>query len=309
MKNLVWTLVGLMVVAGTIGFAGLAQTDKTQTESTIGFVFGLGDRRTVEPDTVATGLVTLGTDVAINGTVTGDVLMIGGDLTVGGSVEEDIIVIGGDVRLLPGAVVGKDVFAFGGKVSRAEGASVGGRVRDSTDWEDRLSREWEQGGRTFWRMMWARTWPGFLIGWFALIVFGYLGLHFLRAPILRMGEAISRKFWITFAIGLAALMVAGPLAVLLAMTGIGILVIYPLAIAYVIASFLGFVALSILLEGALARMFRLSTKQGSTLFLVSTLIITALRMIPFVGEIATVIIALIGVGAAVLTRFGATEIH
>ena len=105
MKNLVWTLVGLMVVAGTIGFAGLAQTDETQTKSTIGFVFGLGGRRTVEPDTVATGILTFGTDVAINGTVAGDVIMIGGDLTVGGTVEEDIVVIGGDVRLLYGAVV------------------------------------------------------------------------------------------------------------------------------------------------------------------------------------------------------------
>jgi len=309
MKNLVLILVGLMVVAGTIGFAGLAQTDETQTESTIGFVFGLGDRRTVEPDTVATGLMTLGTDVAINGTVAGDVLMIGGDLTVGGTVEEDIVVIGGDVRLLDGAVVRKDVFALGGKVDRADGASVAGRVRDSTYWEDQLSREWERGGRTFWRMMWARTWPGFLIGWFTLIVFGYLSLHFLRTPLLRIGEAVSRKFWIAVAIGLAALVVAGPLAVLLAMTGVGILVIYPLLIAYVVAAFLGFVALSILLEGLLARMFRLSTKQGSLLFLLSTLIITALRMIPFVGEIATVIISIIGVGAAVLTRFGATEMH
>ena len=308
MKNLVWVIFALVLV-GTMGFPSLAQADEAQAKSTIGFVFALGEHRMVGADAVATGLVTFGTDVEIDGTVSGDLLLIGGDLTVRGMVEGGIIVIGGDVRLLDGAVVRKDVFALGGEVYRADGATVAGRVRDSTYWEDQFAREWERGGWTFWRTMWARSWVGFLIGWFALIVLGYLSLHFLRTPILHIGEAVSHRFWITLAIGLAAVVIAGPLAVLLAMTGLGILVIYPLAVAYVVAAFLGFVALSILLEGVLARAFHLSVKQGSTLFLLSTLIITAVRMIPFVGETTTVIISLIGIGAAVLTRFGVAKTH
>jgi len=76
---------------------------------------------------------------------------------------------------------------------------------------------------------------------------------------------------------------------------------------YVVAGFFGFVALSAFLEEVLARGFRLSARQGGALFLAATLFVSLVRMIPFFGEVFTVVIALLGFGAAVLTRFGAVE--
>ncbi len=306
MRSVSWLVMGaLLFTAGFISLGCLAQ--EAEGLESVGFVFGLGDRRAVAGDAVASGLVTLGSDVTIEGAVTGDVLVVGGKLTVSGTVEEDVIAIGGDVWLLDGASIGENVFAFGGTVHRSPGAEVGGRVRDQTYWEEQGSGVWERGGWSFWRFVWGRSWSGFVVSWLALVVFGYLTLHFFRKPVARMVQAVSRRFWVTAGIGLAALVVSGPLAALLLISGVGAILIPLLVAVYVIAAFFGFVAVSAFLEEVLTRGFRLSAKQGGVLFLVSTLIVSLVRMIPFLGEVVTGVIALLGFGAAVLTRFGAVE--
>jgi len=308
MRSVSWSVVGVLLL--TVGFVGLGcLAQEAEGLESVGFVFGLGDHRVVSEEMVSTGLVTLGSDVTIEGDVTGDVLVVGGKLTVSGTVEEDVIAIGGDVWLLDSASIGENVFAFGGTVHRSPGAEVGGRVRDQTYWEEQTSGVWERGGWSFWRFVWGRSWAGFLVGWLTLIVFGYLTLHFLRKPVARMVQTTTRRFWVTAGIGLLALVVAGPLGVLLFLSGFGVVLIPLLVAVYVIAGFFGFVALSAFLEEVLTRGFRLSAKQGGVLFLLATLIVSLVRMIPVFGEILTVVIALLGFGAAVLTRFGTVEIR
>ena len=308
MRRILCLVVGALLL--TVGFVGLGcLAQEAEGPESVGFVFGLGDHRVVSGDTTATGLVTLGSEVTIDGAVTGDVLVVGGKLTVSGTVEEDVIAIGGDVWLLDGASIGENVLAFGGTVHRSPGAKVGGRVRDQTYWEEQTSGVWERGGWSFWRFVWGRSWAGFVVSWLALVVFGYLTFHFLRKPVARMVQSVSRRFWATAGIGLAALVVAGPLAVLLLISGAGAILIPLLVAVYVIAAFFGFVAVSAFLEEVLTRGFRLSAKQGGALFLVAALIVSLVRMIPFFGEIVTGVIALLGFGAAVLTRFGTVEIR
>ncbi len=306
MRSVSWLVMGaLLFTAGFIGLGCLAQ--EAEGPESVGFVFGLGDHRVVSEEMVSTGLVTLGSDVTIEGAVTGDVLVVGGKLTVSGTVEEDIISVGGDVWLLDGASIGEDVFAFGATIHRSPGAEVGGRVRDQTYWEEQASGVWERGGWSFWPFVWGRSWAGFVVSWLALIVFGYLTFHFFRKPVARMVQAVSRRFWVTAGIGLAALVVAGPLVVLLLVSGAGAILIPLLVAVYVIAAFFGFVAVSAFLEEVLTRGFRLSSRQGGALFLVAALIVSLVRMIPFFGEIVTGVISLLGFGAAVLTRFGTVE--
>ena len=306
MRSILCSVVGaLLLIVGFIGLGCLAQ--EAEGLESVGFVFGLGDRRVVAGDAVASGLVTLGADVTIEGAITGDVLVVGGKLTVSGTVEEDVIAIGGDVWLLDGASIGENVLAFGGTIHRSLGAHVGGRVRDQTYWEDQASAVWERGGWSFWHFVWGRSWAGFVVSWLALIVFGYLTLHFFRKPVARMVQAVSRRFWVTAGIGLAALVVSGPLAALLLVSGVGAILIPLLVAVYVVAGFFGFVAVSAFLEEVLTRGVRLSVQQGGPVFLAATLIICLVRMIPFFGEILTVVIAILGFGAAVLTRFGAVE--
>ena len=306
MRSVSLSVVGVLLL--TVGFVGLGcLAQEAEGPESVGFVFGLGDHRIVSEEMVSTGLVTLGSDVIIEGDVTGDVLVVGGKLTVSGTVEEDVIVIGGDVWLLDGASIGENVFAFGGTVHRSPGAEVGGRVRDQTYWEEQASGAWERGGWSFWHFVWGRSWAGVVVSWLSLVIFGYLALHFFRKPVARMVQTSTRRFWITAGIGLAALVVAGPLAALLLVSGVGAILIPLLVAVYVIAGFFGFVAASVFVEEVLARGFRLSVQQGGPVFLAATLIICLVRMIPFFGEILTVVIAILGFGAAVLTRFGAVE--
>lgn len=196
MRSVSWLVMGaLLLTVGSIGLRCLAQ--EAEGPESVGFVFGLGDHRVVEAKTVASGLMTLGSDVTIDGTITGDVLAVGGKLTVSGTIEEDIISVGGDVWLLDGASIGEDVLAFGGTIHRSPGAHVGGRVRDQTYWEERASAVWERGGWSFWHFVWGRSWAGFVVSWLALVVFGYLTLHFFRKPVARAAQAVSRRFWAT----------------------------------------------------------------------------------------------------------------
>ena len=294
-----------LLFAVLVGLGSQAQEDEGAV--LVGFIFGIGDDRAVAAGEVASGLMTLASDVTIEGAVTGDVLVVGGKLTVSGTVEEDVIVIGGDVWLLDGASIGENVFAFGGTVHCSPGAGIGGRVRDQTYWEEQASGAWERGGWSFWHFVWGRSWAGVVVSWLSLVIFGYLALHFFRKPVARMVQTATRRFWITAGIGLAALVVAGPLAALLLVSGVGAILIPLLLAVYVIAGFFGFVAASAFVEEVLARGFRLSVQQGGPVFLAATLIICLVRMIPFFGEILTVVIAILGFGAAVLTRFGAVE--
>ena len=50
----------LLLTLGAIGFGCLGQ--EVEVPASVGFVFGLGDRRVVAGDAVASGLVTLGAD-------------------------------------------------------------------------------------------------------------------------------------------------------------------------------------------------------------------------------------------------------
>jgi hypothetical protein len=262
----------------------------------LGFVFALGGERLVEQEQTASGAMTFGTDVTIVGELNGDVLLVGGTLYVAGRVEEDIVSIGGDVTLAAGAVIGGSVTMVGGTLVQRDGSTVFGEVRDSRYWERQVQRDI--------RTLWERTWAHFLITWISLTVFGYLTLHFFRRPLRRMRDTVSSRFGVSIGIGIAGAVVCGPLIALLAVTGVGIPIIYPLVVVYVAAGFLGLVALTLLVERLLSRAFRLSETEGGLLFLFAALVIAAIRAIPYLGPIVLGVAALLGIGAALVTRFG-----
>ena len=58
--------------------------------------------------------------------VTGKVFAMGGNITVRGMVDDDVVAMGGDVTLEDGAQVRGDVVSLGGQVHKAQGATVGG---------------------------------------------------------------------------------------------------------------------------------------------------------------------------------------
>jgi hypothetical protein len=81
----------------------------------------------VPADTTAPSVATVGQDVLVEGTVSGDVTSWSGDITVSGQVGGDVISYAGRVRVLSGGRVGGHVMAPGG-VQREGESQIAGQV-------------------------------------------------------------------------------------------------------------------------------------------------------------------------------------
>jgi hypothetical protein len=88
---------------------------------------------TVPRDTVHPGsAITMNGRIFVEGTLRGDAMTMNGDIRVSGTVTGDVRTFNGHISLAPTAVVGGDVWTANGNVYRAPGAQVGGRVRAET---------------------------------------------------------------------------------------------------------------------------------------------------------------------------------
>jgi len=295
-------VVALAVALGWVGGVAAQQQD-VQTASVTGFQFVLDDSRIIEAGERATGVLAVGARVEVDGQVAGDVAMVGGTLSVRGTVSDDIFVIGTHVRLLSGARIVGDVWTLGGSVTVSAGATVLGTLRDASYWEKEFNRQWD-GGEGFVRFAAGYGWVAFLVNALALIVLGYLLLHFLRRPMQGIARGMARRFFASLGIGVAAAVVLLPLAVLLLVIGFGVPLVYPLVALYALAAYLGLVGAAVWLEGAFATTLRRPRRVGGVLFLLAAIIVSGARAIPWAGQFLTLVLGLVGLGSCIITRFG-----
>ncbi len=268
-------------------------------------------------DAVDGDLVVFGGDVELeeDSRVEGSVIVWGGDLEVAGTVEGDVAVFGGNITLLEEAVIEGDVAISGGSIDRAEGAVVEGQVITSP------------GGR--WEMPFVprivtvppvtplvvRGRPGYgILGvlWAILrgvamvvVMAGLAGLVALLwpQPTARVGQACIRAPLASFGVGLLTVVVVVVLLVSICLTVIGVVA----GIAAGVAAVFGWIALGAaigerLLSRGTAHPFWTAALGAGLLTLISVLF----DVIPCIGWIAGFLVICVGLGAAILTRFGTT---
>lgn len=281
-----------------------------------------GENFTLSAGDVLDGdLVVFGGDVTLEdeSRVEGDVVVWGGSVEVAGTVWGDQVVFGGNVHLLDTAAVYGDLLVFGGVVDREEGAEVRGQ---------QVVNPWEWG-----------TWPvvapfppvtipfargihftgyGLLLRGLRLVLSVVLmaGLAGLVAvlwpqPAARVGRAGVRAPLPALGVGLLTILVGFVVVVGLVIT----LCLAPVGLAAAVAvgvtTVFGWVALGILIgERVLASLtsrtvspFWSAALGGGLLTLLSSL----LYLIPCVGWTGGFLVACVGLGAVVLTRFGVVE--
>lgn len=73
--------------------------------------------------------MTMNGRIIVDGTLRGDAMTMNGDVIVTGTVTGDARTFNGNITLASGAVVGGDVWTANGRVARAPGAQVRGRIR------------------------------------------------------------------------------------------------------------------------------------------------------------------------------------
>ena len=276
---------------------------------------GLMDRAgrdTVVPaNTVSKEAVAFGGSVRVEGRVEGSAVAIGGDVYVSGTVGQDAVAIGGTVVLAPGAVVHGDAVAIGGSVQRAEGARVDGQITSMG----------VPGLSSLRNLRWLpdfHRWPGLMVpfgpwfwGWghqftglLSSLALGAIILALLSNNVEHMVGALPDN-WGRFAlIGFLGYLVAIPLIAMVAITIIGIPLALLLALALVAARFLAYTVVSLFVGRQLLE--RLITHSVSPFaeLLFGVLVLFVIRFVPLVGWLVGLVVAIIGLGAVLDTRFG-----
>lgn len=230
-------------------------------------------------------------DATVNGRVGGAVTIVHGSLDVSGEVDGSVTVLGGSLDLRPGARIGGGVNVVGGTLVRGDHTSVGGPIStDTALQQEAVSTFW--GVDSTYAFPWSR-----LIFWVA--VGGALAALFPRQLAL-VHRTVRDDLPQSLGVGVVVALVGGALAVVLALTCIGIPLAALLLAALWVAWVVGTVASGAWLG---SRMLGIALPEYRTPLLATVLGVTVLSLvkaIPCVGGILSLVIGCVGLGASVL---------
>ncbi|MDP2913384.1 MAG: hypothetical protein Q8N91_05185 [Candidatus Omnitrophota bacterium] len=244
-------------------------------------------------------IVKIATDIDIpKDMIAGDVVAIGGNVTVSGRVENNVVAIVGSVTLSAGSSVGGQVVVVGGELIQHPAAGIGGRItqvympRFIPSFTDLLG-----GG-------WLAVWVTISI----LALLGFLGISILLAALIpdHVGAAVNaleRSFIAMLMWGILWMILIVPIAVLLAISIVGIILIPLEIILVVLAMIIGYIASAIYI----GKNILLSFKKVPPPFvdaILGILLLALIGFVPFVGPVIKALFLIAGFGAVLTTRFG-----
>lgn len=253
---------------------------------------------------VAGGSATLTAGSIVNG----DVAVLGGRLVVAGTIRGSVAVFGGTAELTDTAIIEGDLASFGAQVTRAPGAIVRGERFSGFTGPGAPAKPIEvppmdasQPPSLLRRYV---AWQAGTLGLMLLLVLlGVLAVLIAPTVVERVASAAAAQPAFSFGLGLLTL-VLGILAgaLLLIACGLGLLVWLALLLALVV----GWIAMGLWLGQRL--LLALKVRQASALaeVVIGISLITVLSRFPFlcIGSLFGVVVASMGLGAVVQTRFG-----
>ncbi|SEP03644.1 Polymer-forming protein [Halogranum amylolyticum] len=227
------------------------------------------------------------TTVPGDATVDGDVYVIGGTAVIDGAVDGDVTLLNGNLSVHDGASVTGTLQTYSGSAAVSADASVG-RVSQFEPPTPSSSPAQRVGG--------------FLLQFFVLGAFGWWLVK--RHPIVieNVGAAITEHALVSGVIGSLGATTLLVLFVYMAFT----LILLPLAIVGLFAEFL------IVLYGQAVFGYLIGTRlpierdSVATIAGIATflLLLEVLRLVPYLGGIAQLAVAVVGFGAVLNTYFG-----
>jgi uncharacterized RDD family membrane protein YckC len=277
----------------------------------------------------AEAVVVIGGSAKIHGKVREAVVTIGGSSEVDGEVGEAVVAVMGNVHLKPGAKINKnavavmgtltvdpgvkiggDAVSVGGRLNVAEGATVhGGKVNVglpipfvNTDWLGKWLRY------CVFELRPLAPQVGFvwIIAGMFFLFYLFVATVFPR-PVQACVDSLTQRPATTFLMGLLTKILVPVVLLILAITGIGLIVVPFLWAALFLCAVVGKVAVLEWLGLKLGRHIGKGFEKPLVAFLIGTLLLTLLYMVPFLGLLTYAIFGIWGLGCAVTATFSRTR--
>ncbi|HTY86074.1 MAG TPA: RDD family protein [Candidatus Acidoferrum sp.] len=273
----------------------------------------------------AEAVVVIGGSAKIHGKVREAVVTIGGSSEVDGEVGEAVVAVMGNVHLQPGARVHEDAVAVMGvltvdpkaKVS-GDTVAVGGRLKIADGANVRGEKVNVGFPIPFFNLGWLGKWLKYCV--FELrplapqvgFVWAIAGVFFLfylfiavcfPQPVQACVDHLTRRLATTFLMGLLTKILVPVVVIVLAITGIGLIVVPFLWAALFIGAAVGKVAVLEWLGLKLGRHFGKGFERPLVAFLVGTVLLTLFYLVPVLGLLSYTIFGVWGLGCAVTAVF------
>jgi len=286
-----------------------------------------GDNFTLESGEELNGdLVVFGGNVTVekDADLNGNLVVFGGTVSSNGNLNGDVVIFGGQIALDENAVVIGDVVTIGGQLTQAEGAEIKGEVVKNVSPDIQIPNgripsdvkppQVNINYNPFW------TVAGIFYRAVIIAALAMLMVVFLKPQMEYVSQAIVRQPVMSGGVGLLTVfggpvfivVVALIMVVTLILIPVAVLVVFVGALAIALAWLFGMIALG----NEVGERFTQSINQswapaftaGFGTFLLM-LVGGAIGQIPCFGWLFVSLIGVVGIGAAVLTRFGTRPVQ
>lgn len=319
MKRIISSILLLALALGLMAFQSAPITPQADCAQ-----FVLGQSCTLKSgEKLADGMVLLGGSAVLEegSIVEGDVVILGGNLMANGRIEGDLNLAGGSVSLGESALVEGDVNSAGGSLHKADGAKIEGKVNENVptpfvlpgriqvpNWStvpstpaSPLAEPISAGLGLIWGAMW---WVMRSVLWaiVALLVALMLPERTQRVTVAAVGRPVEAG-----GMGCLTMIVAPIVIVILVVTICGIPFALLGMLVLAAAWALGTVALGAEVGKRLVGLTTRDVAPAVTTAIgtfVLTLVTNGIGYITCVGWMVPAVVGAVGIGAALITRFG-----
>ena len=258
---------------------------------------------------VRDAVVAVGGDVTVSGEVGDAVVAVLGDVNIeaGGKVQGDVVSVGGTITIADGAEIAGEIVAVGGEVRIAEGAKTGRGVQEIPAPGLRSLRGWLV--HCFFKMRPLAPQVGgvWVVAGVVFLIYLIVAALFPKPVEACVGE-ITRRPVTTFLTALFAILLIPLILVIVAATGVGLIVVPFLLAALLFGAIVGKAAFLEFLGLSVGRAFGGNAVMKPLLaFLIGSIILTVLYLVPVIGLVTLGVTAVWGFGAAVTAVFASVR--
>jgi hypothetical protein len=248
-------------------------------------------------------MVTVFGNATMTGRVGREMVTVFGNAEVDGPIERDLVVVFGNLRLGPNAVVNRDCVVVFGRLERDPGSVIHRGTVEVIPWFSGIG-DYLRSGPLMGRLLP----PQSILAWVVVAI--HFIAYFLIALILPKPTAagvgrIEKNPFLCFGVGVLAMILMAPAAMILGVTVIGILLIPFLWLSEIALAILG--KTSVLQVIGLQILRRFSSDADNrpiSAFFIGFLLLTAIYMIPILGLLVWILLRPLSIGAAILAVFG-----